>query len=69
VELLADECCPRSIVAALRRAGHDVIHIQDDDNGTGDVQVALIAQRQDRVLVTEDYDFGELVVRHGVRDW
>ena len=67
MDFLADECCPKSIVVALRRAGHDVIHVQDDRDGADDVESAAIACRWDRVLITEDYDFGELVVRHEVR--
>ena len=67
MKLLADECCPRSVVVALRRAGHDVLYALEDLEGADDVQLALLAQELERVLVTEDYDFGELVVRQGVR--
>jgi predicted nuclease of predicted toxin-antitoxin system len=35
--------------------------------GSSDLDVAARASSDDRVLITEDYDFGELVVRHGVR--
>jgi predicted nuclease of predicted toxin-antitoxin system len=32
-----------------------------------DAAAAAIAEAQGRILVTEDFDFGELVVRRGVR--
>jgi predicted nuclease of predicted toxin-antitoxin system len=67
VNFLAVECCPRSIVAALRRAGHDVLYALEDVEGASDAELASLAQRLERVLITEDFDFGELVVRHHVR--
>jgi predicted nuclease of predicted toxin-antitoxin system len=66
VRFLADECCPTSIVTAIRQAGHDVLYVREETRGITDREVASIAQGEDRILITEDYDFGELVVRQGV---
>jgi predicted nuclease of predicted toxin-antitoxin system len=55
------------VVAALRRVGHDVEHVLETSPGISDVAAAEIAAKQHRIVVTEDFDFGELVVRHGVR--
>jgi predicted nuclease of predicted toxin-antitoxin system len=67
VRFLADECCPALIVAALRRATHDVEYVLENSSGIADADAAAIAEAQGRILITEDFDFGELVVRRGVR--
>lgn len=66
MRFLADECCPAGIVAALRRAGHDVVHALESHTGMADRALAAIAWREDRIILTEDYDFGELAVRGGL---
>jgi predicted nuclease of predicted toxin-antitoxin system len=63
VNLLADECCDALIVDGLRRDGHDVLYIQESAPGSDDNTVLQMASSQQRVLLTEDKDFGELVVR------
>lgn len=63
--LLADECCDGDLVLLLRQAGHDVRYVAEGDAGRGDDEVLQLAVREDRVLLTEDTDFGELVVRLG----
>lgn len=64
---LADECCPTSIVAALRERGFDVRYVAEEVLGLSDVEVLSIATDQDRVLLTTDKDFGVLAVRLGHR--
>jgi predicted nuclease of predicted toxin-antitoxin system len=44
-------------------AGHDVVDIAEIASGITDVSVLAIAHDQDRILPTEDKDFGELVFR------
>src|SRR5882724_6473101 len=63
---LADECCHAVIVAALRAAGHDVAHIQETHRGATDEAVIALAAAEQRILITEDKDFGELVFRKGI---
>ena len=43
--------------------GHDVRSIYDENPGLSDDDVLLWAERENRVLVTNDKDFGELVFR------
>lgn len=62
---LADECCHAAIVAALRAAGHDVVHVQETQPGITDDAVVAAAAADKRILITEDKDFGELVFRQG----
>jgi len=59
------------MVEALRADGHDVLYAVETMQGATDDQILEIAFEQHRLLVTEDKDFGELVVRqrkssHGV---
>jgi len=63
VKFLADECCGAGLVESLRNDGHDVLYIMEEKPGTTDEEVLLIAYNSDRILITEDMDFGELVYR------
>jgi len=65
VKLLVDECCDPRLVATFRRAGHDVRYVLESDPGASDEHVAALSIEQDRILITEDKDFGELAMRHG----
>lgn len=56
---------------ALRADGHDVASVAESLSGLPDDRVLSIAFEQQRLLLTEDRDFGELVYRlklptHGV---
>lgn len=64
--LLANENVPGAAVVALREQGHDVAWVHEDNPGSSDRRVLEIAQREGRVLVTFDKDFGELAFREGV---
>ena len=49
------------MVRALRDAGHDVAAVIDVASGAEDSSVIDIAAREQRIFVTEDRDFGQLV--------
>ena len=66
MNLLADECCPARIVHALRDGGFDVIYIFETARGSSDAQVANIAIAENRIILSADYDFGEMAVRDKV---
>jgi predicted nuclease of predicted toxin-antitoxin system len=63
LRLLADENVPGPIVRALRDAGHDVLWMRDSGPGAADAEVMALAQREMRVLLTFDKDFGELAFK------
>ena len=65
MRFLADECCDASLVAALRREGHDVVYAVESLAGTTDEELLDRAYVEGRVVITEDKDFGELVYRLG----
>ena len=71
MRFLADENVSRLVVARLRAAGLDVTAIGETSSGALDNDVLATASREGRILITEDRDFGELVVRqqlgaHGI---
>jgi predicted nuclease of predicted toxin-antitoxin system len=66
VKFLADECCPAPVVRRLRTAGHDVVFIAEVGVKASDLEVLDVASRDERILITEDKDFGEHVVRRGM---
>lgn len=63
MRFLADECCSATLVEALREDGHDVLFMIEHDPGASDARVLQRAFDENRLLLTEDKDFGELVYR------
>ena len=63
---LADEKFPRPAVDALRKAGRDVLSIAKECPGISDEEVGALCALQQRILLTFDKDFGELVFRRGL---
>lgn len=63
MNFVADECCDALLVDGLRRGGHDILYVKDIAPGADDATVLQMAADQQRILWTEDKDFGELVVR------
>jgi predicted nuclease of predicted toxin-antitoxin system len=61
MRFLADENFPGGAVAALRSNGYDVAWIRTLSPGISDSEVLKLAQAEDRILLTFDKDFGELV--------
>ena len=61
MKFLADESCDFAVVRALRKAGHDVSAVTEISPGAEDTEVLQIAIREQRILITEDKDFGQLV--------
>ena len=61
MRFLADESCDFSVVRALRSSGYDVLAIAEIARRAEDLHVIRMALEQDRILLTEDKDFGQLV--------
>jgi len=60
MRILANENFPGEAVAALRQYGHDVAWMRTDAPGSDVRDILERAEREGRVLVTFDKDFGEL---------
>ncbi|MDO9429863.1 MAG: DUF5615 family PIN-like protein [Phenylobacterium sp.] len=66
MRLLVDECVDRAVVQALIEAGHDLVRLPPALLGTADLGIAAHAVEIGRIVLTQDYDFGEIAVRHGL---
>ena len=63
MKLVADEGVDKPIVDALRTAGFDVLYILETNQGADDEFILNLANEHQRILLTQDKDFGELVFR------
>ncbi len=71
MKFFADENVARAIVSWLRSLGHDVLYAAEAGPGEPDSPWLERAQSEERLIVTADKDFGEVVFRecrttHGV---
>lgn len=66
LRLLANENMPLDVVAELRKKGFDVLWVRTDFPGASDEVVLARALAENRILITFDKDFGELVYRKGL---
>lgn len=65
MNFLADESCDFGVVRALSENGHDVVAVCEIAKRLEDSGVIDLSAREDRILITEDKDFGQLVYAHG----
>ena len=67
MRFLLDQSTDARLVPLLHELGHDATRIGADyPGGIPDAQVLAIASAEGRVLITDDRDFGELVIRSGL---
>lgn len=66
MRLFADESVDYPIVALLRGNGHDVTYVTELDPGIADTEILQVATEENRVLITADKDFGDLVFRQNL---
>lgn len=71
MRFLVDECAGPGLALWLREQGHDVFSVFDQARGMNDDDVLQLALKDERILITIDKDFGELIFRekrshHGV---
>ena len=65
MRFLADESCDAGVVESLRNVGHDIVDVRELSPGADDPFVVGLALKQQRILLTEDKDFGQLVFAGG----
>jgi len=66
MKFLANENYPFPSIKILRAHGYDVKCIAEENFGITDVEVLDIAKNDDRIILTLDKDYGELIFRYKV---
>ena len=62
MRFLTDENIPRDVVRMLRDLGHDVMDVREQGmGGAADADISEAAKSGDRVLVTMDTDFANIL--------
>ncbi|HQR41090.1 MAG TPA: DUF5615 family PIN-like protein [Gemmatales bacterium] len=69
MRLFADENLPAGILNWLRTSGHDVISASEMQCGEADERWLQLANADQRLIVTADKDFGELIYREGLSSY
>jgi predicted nuclease of predicted toxin-antitoxin system len=67
VKLLANENFPFSSVLYLRNKGYDITSIGEDYSGISDKIVLEIAESEQRIILTFDRDYGELIYKYNYK--
>ena len=67
MRLCANENISEDCVVKLRQNGHDVLWIRESAPGSPDAEVLARAQRENRLVITFDKDFGQLVFQQGAQ--
>jgi len=65
IKFLMDESTGASVADYLRRAGFDVLFVGETMQQADDADILAQAAHENRILMTNDKDFGELVFRSG----
>lgn len=61
MKFLIDECIGYSIVEWLQSKNYDVVFLEDASIGASDPEVLAIAYAANRILITCDKDYGEII--------
>lgn len=67
MRFLANENIPIPSTRLLRQAGYDIIAITEDSPGIPDTAVLARAADEQRIILTFDRDYGELIYRQRLR--
>lgn len=67
IKLLADENIPKKTVDALKQGNVDITSVADSSPGISDRAVIELANNENRIIITFDKDFGELIFRERLK--
>lgn len=65
MRFIVDECTGSTVARWLRAQGHDILSVYDEARGIDDDEVLRRAVAEERIVVTNDKDFGEQIFRLG----
>jgi predicted nuclease of predicted toxin-antitoxin system len=62
MRLLIDSALSPSVARELTQAGHDAVHFRDRGLAdASDAEILTLAEREDRIVISADTDFGTLL--------
>lgn len=67
VKLLANENFPKASVLLLRNLGYRITSIGEDSPSISDKSVMEIAENEQRIILTFDRDYGELIYKYNYK--
>ena len=65
MQFMVDESTGMSVVSYLRSQGYDVLAVAEDMPQADDADILAQATSEERILITNDKDFGEIIFRTG----
>jgi predicted nuclease of predicted toxin-antitoxin system len=65
MKFLVDECTGPRVAHLLSQKGHDVFSVYEEARGSDDNWIINKANKENRIIITVDKDFGKLVFRKG----
>lgn len=63
MRFVVDECFGPQVAGRLQDEGHDVLSVYEAARGALDEDILAVAVREDRIVITADKNFGDLVFR------
>lgn len=63
MQVIVNENITGTVVRELRQRGHDVLAVRESMRGADDTSILQRAEVEQRLVVTQDKDFGELAFR------
>jgi predicted nuclease of predicted toxin-antitoxin system len=67
MRFLIDECVADEIGRQLRQKGHNVAFVREIALSANDIDILPLGIKLERIIVTYDFDYGDLIFRDGVR--
>ena len=67
MRFIVDECVGPTVAEWLFSIGHDVLSIYDNLRGISDEEIIQIGNDENRIIITNDKDFGELIFKKGMK--
>jgi predicted nuclease of predicted toxin-antitoxin system len=66
MRFLVDECVGNSVCNWLIEEGHNIVSVYEVYRGFIDEDIIKIANKENRIIITDDKDFGEIVFRNKI---
>ena len=63
MKFLVDECTGPAVAQWLKEQGHDIFSVYEEARGIDDDSIVMQAFSENRILITNDKDFGEKIFR------